>query len=226
MKPYYHDAAAGITIYHADCRDVLPTLEAGSVDLVLTDPPYGISIVTKNNRKAYGTARQVEHGGAEWDSKPPDKAVFDLIFKASSNQIIFGANYFWECFRSSPCYVIWDKRGTLPPVPFADTEFAWTSFDRMSRKYTVIQHGFIKDASEPKEHPTQKPLMLFRGILNDFSKAGDLILDPFAGSGTTLRAAKDLGRKAIGIELSEQYCEIAARRLSQNVLPLWEASNG
>lgn len=107
-------------------------------------------------------------------------------------------------------------------MPFADTEFAWASFQKMSKKYTVINHGFVSDVQELREHPTQKPLKLFKAILTDFAKVGEIILDPFMGSGTTLVAAKQLGLKSIGIELEEKYCAIAAERLRQRVL--WEVA--
>ena len=97
-------------------------------------------------------------------------------------------------------------------------EMAWSSFKRMPIKYTCINHGFIKDSKEHKSHPTQKPLKLITQIVNDFSDEDNILLDPFMGSGTTLRAAKDLGRKSIGIELEEKYCEIAVERLRQEVL--------
>ena len=135
------------------------------------------------------------------------------MFRVSNNQIVFGANYFWENFYSSQCYIIWDKRGNLPKVPFCDTEFAWTSFSKMSKKYLVRNHGFIKDSKDIKTgHPTQKPTELFKAILKDFTEEGDTILDPFLGSGTTARACKDLGRKCIGIEREEKYCKIAINR--------------
>lgn len=109
---------------------------------------------------------------------------------------------------------IWD-------VPFCPTEFAWTSFDRQSKKYTCINHGFIHDEKEPiRQHPTAKPLPVFIGIISDFAKENDLILDPFLGSGTTLVAAKNLGRRAIGIEINLDYCRIAEDRLRQEVLSL------
>lgn len=209
LTPYYQDEFA--TIYLGDCREILPRLAL--VDLILTDPPYGISITKKGNNYGTSTHKSRRATGEVWDDIPPDAEAIRLIMERSKNQIVFGANYFWECFRSSPCYIVWDKRGQLPAVPFADTEFAWTSFERMSKKYTVVNHGFIKDAQERREHPTQKPVMLFRSILSDFTKAGDVVLDPYMGSGTTLRAAKDLGLRSIGIEIEPKYCEMAARRL-------------
>ena len=221
IQPYYQDEFC--TIYNADCRDVLPQLEP--VDLVLTDPPYGIGL--PKSKKKYGERRDLSRKATadNWDDAIPSQQCFKQIFSVSSNQIVFGANYFWEYFRSSPCYIVWDKRGNLPAVPFADTEFAWTSFQKMSKKYTVINHGFVSDAQELREHPTQKPLKLFKAILTDFAKANETILDPFMGSGTTLVAAKALGLKAIGIEIERKYCDIAVERLRQNsLIPLMEAA--
>ena len=218
LTPYYQDEYA--TIYHGDCCEVLPQLEP--VDLVCTDPPYGIGL--PKSKKKYGERRDLSRQATadNWDDAIPTQQCFEQMFKASRNQIVFGANYFWEYFRSSPCYIVWDKRGSLPAVPFADTEFAWASFQKMSKKYTVINHGFVSDVQELREHPTQKPLKLFKAILTDFAKVGEIILDPFMGSGTTLVAAKQLGLKSIGIELEEKYCAIAAERLRQRVL--WEVA--
>lgn len=214
MKAYYQDDAC--TIYHGDCRDILPHLEP--VDLVLTDPPYGIQIVRKP--KEFGLRTDLSRKATDecWDDTTPDKRIWPMIFSKSQNQIVFGANFFWEQFTSCTCYIIWDKRGNLPTVPFSPMEMAWSSFKRMPIKYTCINHGFIKDSKEHKSHPTQKPLKLITQIVNDFSDEDNILLDPFMGSGTTLRAAKDLGRKSIGIELEEKYCEIAVERLRQEVL--------
>jgi DNA modification methylase len=140
----------------------------------------------------------------------------------SKNQIVFGANYFWDNFYSTQCYIIWDKRGYLPDVPFCDTEFAWTSFtNRMSKRYIVINHGFIRDSKDERNgHPTQKPTELMTKIICDFTNPSDLILDPFMGSGTTGVAAVQLGRKFIGIEIDPGYFEIAKKRIEQAQLQI------
>lgn len=199
------------TLILGDCLEILPTLD--KMDAVVTDPPYGINIIENNNKKYYGESVQKEFKNIKWDEDVPVSQIFKEIFKKSRNQIIFGGNYFLEYLHSTPCYIIWDKRGTLPKVPFADTEFAWTSFKKMSKKYTVIQHGFIKDDDEKKTHPTQKPVLLFNQILSDFTKENELICDPFMGSGTTGVAALNLGRKFIGIEIEESYFDIACKRI-------------
>ena len=211
--PYYEQD--GITIYHGDCRDILPLIEPGSVDLVLTDPPYGIkrdeqretfTLLRKHKRK--------QHDGFGWDESPPDRAVFDEMFRVSNDQVIWGANYFAPNLPPTMGWLVWDKGQKLS---MSDAELAFTSRQNALRLIT-INRGEI--AADGADHPTQKPLKLFRWCISFFPSA-QMILDPFMGSGTTLRAAKDLGRKAIGIELEERYCEIAAKRLQQSVLPMF-----
>ena len=201
-------------IIHGDSLEVMKELPDNSIDLVLTDPPYGINI--NSNAKAIGTSTENSRKPTklEWDRFIPTKQYFNEIKRVSKNQIIFGANYYWENFYSSQCYIVWDKRGNLPNVPFCDTEFAWTSFkDKISKKYTCINHGFVKDSREEIIHPTQKPEKLWLLILNDFSKENDLILDCFSGSGTTAIACHRMKRRFICIEKEEKYVELSRKRL-------------
>ena len=204
-------------VLRGDCLEVLPTLADKSVDLVLTDPPYGIKI--NRRAKLVGTAthrsrKATAHG---WDDKPPDPRVWPEIFRVSHNQVVFGANYFWEQFYSSQCYIVWDKRGDLPEVPFCPTEFAWTSFVKEpSKRYVIRNHGFIRDSKDPRTgHPTQKPTELLARILEDFTRPGDLVLDPFMGSGSTGVACLNTGRRFIGIEKDAAYFDIARQRIEQ-----------
>jgi DNA modification methylase len=199
-----------------DCTD--PAVVEGVMGgekafLCLTDPPYGINI--NSNAKAIGVAtdKSRKATGKSWDKSPPEKNAFDLIFAISDEQVIFGANYFWEYFYSSGCYIVWDKRGNLPHVPFADTEFAWTSFiDKPSKRYVIINHGFIRDEKEERFHPTQKPVKLFFEIINDFTQNDELIYDPFLGSGTTLIACENLNRRCRGIEIDPGYAAVTLQR--------------
>jgi len=201
MKPYYQDTA--VTIYHGDCREILPSLP--KVDLVLTDPPYGIGI-TKSNRLSVSRGR----GAEAWDLSAPDKKTFDLFINCNTEAIVWGGNYFQSLW---PCrgFLVWDKNNS--GRDFADCEMAWTNIDMVARIFVMRPQGM----DGGKVHTTQKPKELMQWCIN-FSKTSGTILDPFMGSGTTLRAAKDLGRKAIGIELEEKYCEIAAKRMAQEVL--------
>lgn len=199
-----------------DCTDravVERLMQGEKADLCLTDPPYGIAITRNSNR--FGVASDKSRGATNdsWDDNVPSKTAFDFIFEFSKNQIVFGANYFWEMFYSSQCYIVWDKRGDMPEVPFCDTEFAWTSFvEKMSKKYQVINHGFIKDDKSEVFHPTQKPLILFEKILLDFSPVAAIVYEPFSGSGTTLIACENLSRKARAVEISPAYVAVAIQR--------------
>lgn len=206
MKPYYSEA--GIEIYFADNREVLPFL--APVDLVLTDPPYGIS---KDGQQpstgAHGGRKAYEFGG--WDAERPSGETFALILNAARHHVIWGGNYFADLLPATAGWLVWDKGQRINQ---SDGELAWTSFDRALRIGTFNRVELMLDGAF---YPTQKPLALIRwciGLVND----AQTILDPFMGSGTTLRAAKDTGLRAIGIDKREQACEIAANRLRQEVL--------
>lgn len=203
-KPYYDDGK-GIVIYCGDCREILPLLEP--VDLVLTDPPYGIG--HKMQGGTWG-AKEKYADFREWDIAP-DALCIDLILESSELQIIWGGNYF--ALPGSRCWLVWDKTNAVPTM--ADVELAWTNLDKPAKRLAlpVGVHEF--------GHPTQKPLKLMSWCLTHAPKA-QTILDPFMGSGTTLVAAKNLGRRCIGIELEERYCEIAVNRLAQDVLDFGE----
>ena len=207
----YHETEHG-ALHCGDCLDILPTLADKSVDLVLTDPPYGIgigSVVGGNNLTTatdYGTHNN-------WDNAIPPKQVFDEMIRCSKNQIVFGGNYFIEYLTNSPCWLVWDKDNT---GNFADCELAWTSFKTAVRIFKHRWNGMLQENMKEKDkryHPTQKPISLFEWCLSNYSEQGNLILDPFAGSGTTAIACIRLNRKYILIEKEEKYCEIAARRI-------------
>jgi DNA modification methylase len=200
MKPYYEEP--GITIYHGDCRDILPTLD--KVDLILTDPPYGIGRVMKGG-KGQGHWTLLCNGN-EWDVDAPD---LTFMMKSANSIVVWGGNYF--PLPPSRCWFVWNKLNAVPTM--GQCELAWTSADRPIQCFSapVGRNNF--------GHPTEKPLELIVWSIQE-SRTTGTILDPFMGSGTTLRAAKDLGRKAIGIEIEEKYCEIAVKRLRQEVLPL------
>jgi DNA modification methylase len=218
MIPYYQDDA--VTIYHGDCREILPTLQ--KVDLVVTDPPYGIGAdknLRANKQHGKACAPSKDYGIGKWDNKTPDKEIFLNIIALSKFQIIWGGNYF--SLSPSPCWLVWDKDNG--DNNYADCELAWTNLEAAVRKFRYRWMGMLQEQAgekkEIREHPTQKPVPVMKWAIT-LAPESKTILDPFMGSGTTLRAAKDLGRKAIGIELEEKYCEIAAKRMMQEVLAL------
>lgn len=206
MTPYYDHG--GITIYHGDCREIAPTL--GTDFAVVSDPPYGISFDTDYRRFTSGGTLHAPVAG--------DTEAFDPTpwMGYRGGAVLWGANCYPERLRIGS-WLVWDKRFKNGAAFLADAEVAWMSKGHGVYLYAETSQGFVR--SESVEHPTQKPVGLMRWCIAKVGGDGT-ILDPFMGSGTTLRAAKDLGRKAIGIELEERYCEIAARRLEQEVLDL------
>lgn len=217
MKPYYQDSAC--TIYHADCRDVLPGLD--KVDLVLTDPPYGIGEAAKRHESRDKLCKAGGYGQDNWDNSPFDQDWLNWIIAHAARACVFGGNYY--NMAPSSCWLVWDKdNGTND---FADCELVWTNLKQAVRLIKYRWKGILQQPGKERDirkHPTQKPLHVIKWVISQADKHGEnnTILDPFMGSGTTLRAAKDLGRKAIGIEIEEKYCEIAVKRLAQEVLPL------
>jgi len=212
-------------IYQGDCLEIMKTFEDKSVDLVLTDPPYGIGInkMGFTNNLQGGVAKRTDYKGmADWDSVKLTKDYFDEIFRVSKNQIIFGGNYYTEFLKPKSCWIVWDKRtADKYSNDFADGEMAWTSFDKPMRIFRFLWSGMLQENMKHKEtrhHPTLKPTELMKWCLEKYSEDGDTILDPFLGSGTTAVACKQLNRNYIGIEISEKYCEIARERLKQEQL--------
>jgi DNA modification methylase len=215
VKPYYQDSA--VTIWHGDCREIVPTL--GRFDLLLTDPPYGIGAYSSGTMGGAGLAKQSRFEPTEWDAETPPRELLDALIASCGKAVLWGGNYY-PANSASRAWLVWDK--LTGSNTFADCELAWTNLDCAVRKFTLRWQGMLRGGEARKSkrvHPTQKPVELMTWCIG---LAGDVqtILDPFAGSGTTGRAAKDLGRKAVLIEREERYCQIAARRLAQEVLPL------
>ena len=222
MKPYYQDNSN--TIYHGDSEKILPILEIA--DLVLTDPPYGIKEASNNNASRSKLAIAKDYGIANWDDERINKDLLYLAIGAGRNCILFGGNYYADLLNPTGAWLIWDKQNG--GCDFADCEMAWSSFLGASRLIKYRWAGMFQGPSPKTKvtryHPTQKPVPVMEWCIKQadtkWKKESRTILDPFMGSGTTLIAAKNLGRKSIGIEMEEKYCEIAAKRLSQGVLAL------
>lgn len=201
VEPFYVDES--VTLYCGDCRDVLPML--GRFDLLLTDPPYGIGI-----NKSHRLATSRGFIGATWDAEPIDRDALDLILNKAAQHIVWGGNYY--SMPPARCFLIWDKQND--GRDFADCEFAWTSIDAVARIFRM--QPMKMDGG--KVHPTQKPEALMQWCIGKAVGTVQSVLDPFAGSGTALVAAKRLGIRSVGIELNPAYCDVIVSRLRQGSL--------
>jgi len=254
MKPYYEQD--GIVIYHGDCREILPQI--AQVDHVITDPPYGQRVYdnAKGLQRAEMTQDEQRRRGHSL-MQMADGAIGSIDGMVDALGVEFGRiarrwvvvfSDVEMCFRWRASveagglrYVrtgAWVKPDAMPQmtgdrpavgfepctIAHAKGKMRWNGGGRQA----VWIYNTAKGSDRP-DHPCPKPESLMCEIVQQFTDLGELILDPFMGSGTTLVAAKRLGRKAIGIELQEQYCEIAAKRLAQGSLfsagrSVWEES--
>jgi DNA modification methylase len=211
-KPYYQDAA--VTIYHGDNRQIVPFLPR--FDLLLTDPPYGIGASSGVGK--YGVMKWGGVSDPKWDESPPPSWLLEMLLESADRHIIWGGNYY--SLPPSRQYLIWDKGAGFKNRTFAECEQAWCSMDGNAKVLT--RDPLACGDYVGKEHPTAKPVALMVWCLG-LTPDAKTVLDPFAGSGTTGRACKDIGRQCVLIEREEAYCEIAAKRMGQEVLDLGTA---
>ena len=235
MKPYWEDSRSGITIYHGDCREILPTL--GPVDHVITDPPY-----SKESHAMHDAGKRWAEDQDGLERATLKFANIDGPFLANMLTTVHVRR--WAIFTmderlsawlrvNTPCgwrYVrtgLWIKPGSMPQF----------TGDRPAMGYepVVIMHiaggrtrwngggkaGIWTYSPVHGEHPTEKPLGLYRALLEDLTDPGETILDPFAGSFTTALAAYQLGRTCTAIELEEKWCEVGVKRLESQTPPLF-----
>lgn len=207
MTPYYEQD--GITIYHGDCREILHSLTA---HCAITDPPYnvGLNYSGGDNRSDY------EDWCSAWFQQLRSKSLSIALTPGTVNVAMW-------CRIQEPNWIIgWHKPAAMGPSPFGVCNWEPVLFwgkPKRNRGTDVVTAGIVPDKALDG-HPCPKPERWAIGLIQLLTDPCETILDPFTGSGTTLVAAKRLGRKAIGIELEEKYCEIAAKRLSQGALNL------
>lgn len=200
-------------IIRGGCMEYMRTLPDKSIELILTDPPYGKKADKGTN--GFGAAKNRRYAGG-WDGRRPDKAVFDEMQRVSKNMVIFGANYFADMLPPSNCWIFWDKKGEIKfQNPFADGELIYTTFKKPVKRIVFRQQGFITDSKDKRYHPTQKPSELVQQLIEMFSEEGQTIFDPFIGSGTTAIAAIRAKRNYLGCEIDNEFCEICEERIRE-----------
>jgi len=203
-----------------DSRDgvvIARLLDGEPLDLLLTDPPYGVSVVGKSGKIGGSVmAKNQVYRPVEGDSESFDPSHLFLI---SQTAVVWGANYFPLLLPHSGQWIVWDK-GRPEGTTFSDCELAWTSRSGVAvKKYSCVWNGMTREGESGKRvHPTQKPVKLFSEVMADFSKDGDTVGDWYLGSGTSLVAAEQIGRKCRGVELDPRYCQV--------IIDRWEAFTG
>lgn len=183
-------------VFNTDCVKAMLNYSDNHFDLAIVDPPYGID--RAGQKETFTTLkkhRRKKHTYKLWDKAIPDSTYFDELFRVSKNQIIFGANYFTEFLPPSMGWIFWDKGQKLT---MSDGELAYTSFNRALRSVTINRCHISEEGGSI--HPTQKPLRLYKWILQNYAKKGDLILDTHLGSGSSRLAAFELNYNFVGFE--------------------------
>jgi site-specific DNA-methyltransferase (adenine-specific) len=227
LKPYYQDDYC--TIYHGDARETLPELV--QADHIITDPPYAEQThAGARTQKGAGQARdnklvnfphiEIDDLRAIFESKPPLRWLISFLDFRHAAALYDAPPSGLRGMR----VCVWDKPNPAPQFTGDRPGTGWEAIGvfhslTRSRWNGGGSRGVWSFPRQTGEHPTEKPKKLLQTLIQLFTDPGELIIDPFMGSGATLRAAKDLGRRAIGIELEEKYCEVAAKRLRQEVLP-------
>ena len=201
--------------------------EDNHFDLAIVDPPYGI---TNNKEIGFGDKksgrvnRPNKWGNKDWDSERPTKEYFNELFRVSKNQIIWGGNYFLDYLGNTKCFLIWDK---IQRTYLADGEIAWTSLNKPTKVFRLSKIDAyvneLKKTKDTKIHPTQKPISLYKWILENYTNENDLILDTHLGSGSISIACHYMKRKLIGYEIDKEYYDAACKRFKEQTMQqaLW-----
>lgn len=207
-----------INLYHGDCLEAMRSMADNSYDLAIVDPPYGIGISSAGgyyHRKGRGQANP--HSKKNWDNSIPSSEYFEQLRRVSAHQIIWGGNYFTEFLKPSRCWIFWDKVKFVDN--YADGELAWVSMDRNTKKVVIQHHGFLtKDGKSI--HPTQKPVMLYEWLLDNFAESGQRILDTHLGSGSIALACHNRGYSLDAWEIDAEYHANAVKRFNQHIAQL------
>ena len=207
-----------IQLIHGDSLQALKSYGDNHFDIAIVDPPYGIGESSNDNKSRSKLGKSKDYGCKNWDDNAPEKEYFIELKRVSKNQIIWGANHFIENIpnANSSCWVVWNKENG--ENDFADCELAYCSFKSAVRKIDLRWHGMLQHDMKNKEfriHPTQKPVTLYKWLLDKYTSEGDLILDTHLGSGSIAIACHQMKRKLIGYEIDAEYYEKACKRFKE-----------
>ena len=197
--------------YNCDNKEYMKTVPDKFFELAIVDPPYGIGLNNFGNGRRKGSVLNYKIKG-DWDNQAPDENYFNELFRISQNQIIWGANNYHLPINQA--WIFWDK-GISNKMSFASGELAWTSFkNKTLKKYSQLWGGAGGlNSSLKRIHPTQKPIQLYRWLLQNYAKPGDKIFDSHVGSGSSIIACIEEGFEYVGCELDKDYYEAASKRI-------------
>ena len=196
-----------------DCLAAMREIPDKAFSLAIVDPPYGIDINMNMGRRK---GQKKKHADKGWDKSIPDKEYFDELMRVSASQIIWGGNYFTDHIPASSHWIYWDK--CVPDaLSFASGELAWTSFSGAMSCIRMQWAGAHKIEKSEKQHPTQKPIALYKWLLQNYAKPGDTILDTHLGSGSSRIAAYDMGFDFTGYELDAEYFNTSEARFKNHI---------
>jgi site-specific DNA-methyltransferase (adenine-specific) len=204
--------SGGIELLNCDCMEYMSTVPDKFFDLAIVDPPYGIErsgqpeTFTKNPKH-----KRKEHKQKDWDNERPKSEYWKELFRVSKNQIVWGANYFTEYLPPSMGWIFWDKGQDLS---MSDGELAYTSFQVALRRKVINRVEILKDGSI---HPTQKPIRLYKWLLDKYAEPGQRILDTHLGSGSIAIACHDYKFDLVGCEIDTEYFELANKRYLNHI---------
>ena len=202
-------------VYNEDCVEGLKRFPDNYFDLAIVDPPYGIKRFEKpSGTTRFKSSKMMQEEGLTWDIKPTDE-YWNELFRVSKNQIVFGANNF--VMPPSEYFLVWDKAQTVDN--FATAEYAWVSMG-LKKPAKIYRYSIHKHNHTNKIHPTQKPIDLYRWILQNYAEEGNLILDTHLGSGSSRIACNELHFAFTGFEIDKDYYEAQEKRFKDFVSQL------
>ena len=199
-----------IEITNEDNMELMSRYPDKYFDLAIVDPPYGLGkrLSQGGGKHKYTKFKCLYENSSQWDNEIPNEEYFIELFRVSKNQIIWGANYYIEYLKSTRGIICWDKKQFIPT--FSRIEFAWTSFDAVARLFECLSTDINR------QHPTQKPVALYKWLLKNYAKEGDKILDTHLGSGSIAIACHDLGFDLTACELDTDYFNAAIKRFEEH----------
>mgnify|MGYP000678163045 CR=1 FL=1 len=207
---------------NVDCMEIMREYPDNYFDLAIVDPPYGIGFdgevssmtispnMGKKRKKRWNNRKANQYIKKKWDKETPLAEYWEALFRVSENQIVWGGNHFK--LPQSRGWIFWDKKMDKG-FSLADGELAWSSFDKGVKKFEYLWAGFKKKKPIKRIHPTQKPVALYRWLLQNYAKPGDRLLDTHVGSASSLIAFEEAGHEYVACELDSDYYKDAKARL-------------